>query len=58
MRLASQSASNVLWTSNGRLYEVLTSYRRLLDFQMASDAHRDVQNGLPFARHVKVREKE
>ena len=36
----SQWASDVLWTSNGRLYEVGTSCRRRpLDVQRTSDAH-------------------
>ena len=34
----SQWAWHVLWTSNGRLYEVRTSYRRPLDVQKMSDA--------------------
>ena len=35
----SQWASDVLWTSNGRLYEVWTSYRHPLDVQKMSNAH-------------------
>ena len=34
-----QWASDVLWTSIGRLYEVRTSFRRPLDIQRTSDAY-------------------
>ena len=32
-------SGDILWTSNGRLYEVRTSYRRPLGVQRTSDAH-------------------
>ena len=41
MQYESQWTSGVIWTSNGRLYKVQTSYRRPLDVQRTSDAHQD-----------------
>ena len=46
---ASQWALDVLWTSNGRLYEVWTSYRRPLHVQRSSDAHWDCLTNIPFS---------
>ena len=37
----SQWVSDVIWTSNRRLYEIQTSYRRPLDVQRTCDAHWD-----------------
>ena len=42
-------ASDVLWTSNWRLYEVRTSYRRPLDVQRTPDAHWGEEHDLFFS---------
>ena len=36
-----QWAWNILWTSNGRLYEIWTLYRRSLDVQRTSNPQRE-----------------